>query len=217
MIPYQELATRVRNRRRELDQSQGQVRAVVGQVKELRVDVAKSAEDMTIFDQVVGLLNSIGEDRQVKAQQDIEELVTRGLQSIFDEALSFHIIQTIKGKTANVEFVVRSTLEDDSVVDTPVLEARGGGLAATIGFLLRVIVLLLKGDAARESVLVLDETFAMVSDEYLPSLGEFLRELVDNTGIQIIMVTHQNFFTEVADKVYRFSLHDGKTRVSEVG
>ena len=216
MSTIQELSNRVRARRRVLDQMSGQVKTVVGQAKELKADVIKYTEDMGIFEQVVVLLNSIGEDRQLKAQQEIEELVTRGLQSIFDASLSFHILQTIKGKTANVEFIVRTTLED-SVVETPVLEARGGGLAATIGFLLRVVVLILKGGSGRESILILDETFAMVSDEYLPALGEFLRELVDHTGIQVIMVTHQSFFTEVADKVYRLSLKDGKTQVREDG
>lgn len=214
MIPVQELSQRVRQRRRELDTLTGEARQVIGRAKELRGDVERYTEDVSILEQVTVLLNSIGEDRQLKAQQDIEELVSRGLQSIFDDTLSFHIVQTVRGKTANVEFVVRTTLPD-AVVDTPVMDARGGGVAATIGFLLRVVVMLLKGGSRSENILVLDETFAMVSAEYLPALGEFLREIVENTGIQIVMVTHQDQFMEYADKVYRFSMSDGKTKAVE--
>jgi ABC-type lipoprotein export system ATPase subunit len=53
-----------------------------------------------------------------------------------------------------------------------------------------------------------------VSDEYTPRLAEFLRELADKTGVQILLVTHQSVFAESADKVYRFSQRaDGSTSV----
>lgn len=210
------LSLRARQRRRQLDALQGEARAVLTRGKELQAEVATLGDDIEELDRVTLLLNSLGEDRQEKAQQLIEELVTRGLQTIFDETLSFHILQTVKGKTASVEFVVRTTLSG-SVVDTPVMDARGGGLAATIGFLLRLVVMLLSKGTQTENILILDETFAHVSADYLPALGEFLQQIRDKTGVQIIMVTHQTEFEEYADKVYRFSIHDGQTVVTEIG
>jgi DNA repair exonuclease SbcCD ATPase subunit len=182
--------------------------------KELQGEIEVLDEDISIYDRVTGLLNSLGEEKQMRAQQTIESLVTRGLQTIFDDSLSFHILQTVRAKQANVEFIVRSTLSD-TVVDTPILEARGGGLVATIGFLLRVVVMLLRDGQRTENVLVLDEAFAHVSDEYVPGVAQFLREIVDKTGIQVFMVTHQAEFAEYADKVYRFRLADGRTEVTE--
>jgi len=214
MSDLSELTIKIRSRRRELDGLAGEARSVLTRGKELQGEIKELVSDISDLERVSILLNSLGEDRQLKAQQTIEEIVTRGLQMIFDDTLSFHIIQTVKNKQANVEFVVRTTLKN-SVVDTPVMEARGGGLAATIGFLLRVVVLLLKNGTQQENILILDETFAMVSAEYLDSLGEFIREIVDKTGIQILMVTHQPTFAEYADKVHRFSKVDGKTVVTE--
>lgn len=184
--------------------------------KELQTEIVDLSEVVEDLDRVTLLLNSLGEDRQLQAQRTIEELVTRGLQTIFDSSLSFHIVQSVRGKTANVEFLVRTTLPG-SVVETPVMDARGGGLAATIGFLLRLVVMLLSKGTKSENILVLDETFAHVSAEYLGALGEFLREVVDKTGVQIVMVTHQPEFAEYADKVYRFTAVDGKTQVREDG
>lgn len=67
------------------------------------------------------------------------------------------------------------------------------------------------------SLLVLDETFAHVSSDYLEPLGQFLREVVDKTGVQIIMVTHQQEFANFADKVYNFStVANGETVVKDV-
>lgn len=215
MTDLTNLSVRVRARRRELDSVAGQANALRAREEELLAEMVRLSADIVSHEKATTLLNSIGEEKQYAAQEAIEQLVTRGLQTIFDDSLSFHILQSVKARRAEVSFVVRSTLSDGSVVDTDVMDARGGGLAATVGFLLRLVVMLLKTDTRTDNVLVLDETFAHVSDEYLPSLGEFLRKIVDKTGVQIILVTHQPEFVEHADKVYRLSSVDGKTVVRE--
>lgn len=208
------LVIRARQRRRQIDAQQGEARSVLLRGKELSTEVADLTATVTELDRVTALLNSLGEDRQLAAQNSIEELVTRGLQMIFDDTLSFHIVQNVRGKTAVVEFVVRTTL-GSSVIETQVMDARGGGLAAVIGFLLRLVVMLMSRSERDANLLVLDETFSMVSAEYLEPLGEFLREVVDRTGAQIVLVTHQQAFEEFADKVYYFSTEDGTTVVKD--
>lgn len=206
---------RARQRRRRIDQLQGEARSTLTRGKELTALVAEMATDVEDLDRVTVLLNSLGEERQLEAQASIEELVTRGLQMIFDDTLSFHIVQNVRGKTAVVDFVVRTDL-GTSVIETPVMDARGGGLAAVIGFLLRLVVMLMGRDPLDANLMVLDETFAHVSSEYLDAVGQFLREVVDKTGVQIIMVTHQSPFEEFADRVYHFTTVDGKTVVKDV-
>ena len=211
-----DLAVRIATRRRELDLLNGEARMVLTRAKDVKLELDSLREEVLLFEKSGILLNSIGEERQIKAQDTIEKLVTRGLQQIFDDTLSFHIIQKVKANSASVEFIVRTALPDGGIVDTPVMDARGGGLAATIGFLLRVVILLLKGGQSQDNILVIDESFSHVSAEYLPAVSEFLRELVEKTGLQIIMVTHQDELTEAADTVYRFSARDGKTVVEEL-
>lgn len=213
------LVVRSRQRRRALDQLQGEARSVLLRGKELQAEVARLSELAEDLDRVTVLLNSLGEERQLKAQSSIEELVTRGLRMIFDDTLSFHIVQSTRGKTAAVDFVVRTSLGSQTI-DTPIMDARGGGLAAVVGFLMRLVVMLLgQGKAGRdgvsENLLVLDETFAHVSAEYLDGVGQFLREVVDRTGVQIVMVTHQEELTQYADKVAHFHTDGGKTVVTE--
>jgi len=213
MIDLTTLERRVATKTRELQELEVEARMTLTRAKEVKEQIDSLQKEITHLDKAGLVLNSIGEERQLKAQDTIEQLVTRGLQQIFDDSLSFHIIQSVKAKAANVDFVVRTTFADGGIVDTPVMDARGGGLAATIGFLLRVVILLLKNGKDKDNILILDETFAHVSDEYLEGVGEFLRELVDKTGIQIVMVTHQPVFGEYADAVYRFTAVNGKTKV----
>jgi len=205
---------RLRRARRALDRQVGEASALARAGQQLQTDIADLTRQVDDHTRAAAVLTSIGEQRQAAAQATIETLVTKGLQSIFGDDLSFHLVPVVRGNRPEVDFVVRSTL-DGAAVDTPVMDARGGGLAATVGFLLRLVVLLLSPHR-QDTVLFLDETFAHVSAEYEPRLAEFLRELVDKTGVQVIMVTHSDAYAELADTRYRFQLVDGITRVEAV-
>lgn len=78
--------------------------------------------------------------------------------------------------------------------------AHGGGLAAILGFLARVIMVLSTG---RRRILILDEPFAAVSSDILTDLSALVRAVVDQLGFQILMVTHQPELADSADVVYR--------------
>lgn len=181
--------------------------------KQLKEEISLATNDVDLYNKVAITLASIGENRQAAAQEQIEQLVTRGLNSIFSEELSFHVLQTQRGKTPEVKFVVRSLI-NGKPVETSVMDARGGGLAAVVGFLLRLVVMLLSKDV-KEPILILDESFSHVSAEYERPLAEFIKELIDKTKVQIIMVTHSDAFSEFADKRYRFRLVKGVTKVEE--
>lgn len=187
----------------------GHARALGQQGKDAQQAQEAAERTVEVLTRAVGVLNAVSEERAAQAQETIEGLVTKGLQGIFGSDLSFHIASSVKGKAVNSDLVIRTTLDDGSHVDTAVLDARGGGLAATVGVLLRVVLILL--DSGQPRLLVLDEPFAHVSAEYEGPLADFLAELVRGTGIQIIMVTHSDAYVEVADVVYRFGQQNGRT------
>ncbi len=206
-----QLTTRLRHARRELDRDAGEARAVLTRARAIHTEVTDLRAQIALHERAAALLATIGEQRQADTQRRIETLVTQGLRTIFGEDLSFHLLPVVRGKRPEVDMVVRSHI-GGTLVETPVMEARGGGLAAVIGFLLRLVVLLLSAHR-EDTVLVLDETFAHLSAEYEPRMAEFLRDLVERTGVQIILVTHSDAFSDAADTNIRFRLVDGKTRV----
>lgn len=164
------------------------------------------------LEKVVGVLNSFADARQEAVQSKIEALVTHGLQTVFDDSLSFHVISETKARRVETRFVVRSRMGEQEV-ETSILDARGGGVAAVAGFLLRLIVVLLQPDI--RPFLLLDESFSMVSEEYEPRLVDFVRELTEKTPIQVVLMTHkaQEEWSAAADRVVRFKLKDGRTQV----
>lgn len=199
---------------REVDRLIGEAQAVARRGKEVQESVQVLDEDIQNYDKAIAVLQSFGEARQQELQEKIERLVTHGLQTIFKEDIYFRIKTRPVGKLVAMDFEIATSL-DGAEVATPVLEARGGGIAAVAGFLLRLVVLLLFGVEARP-LLVLDEAFAQVSAEYVPSLAEFIRELVEKTPVQIVLITHTDGFLEVADTAYRFDLRGGKTVISQL-
>lgn len=209
-----EFEGQIRERRRELDRLSGEARALAARHTTVRQEAEELKVKVAVLEKVSGVLTSIGDERQKKTQDTIEQLVTMGLRTIFGPELSFHLVQRIANNRAQVEFIVRSQYGDETV-DTPCLEARGGGLVSVIGFLLRVVVLLLKKE--KNQLLVLDEVFSMLSSEYLPAASQFLKELTQKTGVQILLVTHQIELMEDADVTYSFSLSDaGHTVVKKL-
>lgn len=208
------LAQDVRQSQRTLDQELGQRTAVEKQKLQLRSEIEARKELIEVHAQVVSLLNTIGEDRQNLAQQQIEGIVTKGLQTIFESNLTFHAVSSYKANAAHLEFVVRSHRLDGTTMDTPILDAMGGGLASIVGFLLRVVQIMLSPQSVSRT-LILDETFAAVSAEYEVRLSDFIRELIDKTDLQVILVTHSTAFSDNADRVYHFSLKNGKTQIQD--
>lgn len=208
------VSNRVHNARRLVDRKIAEARVIATSGKAIKEELEVALDDVELYNKVAITLASIGEQRQEQAQKQIEELVTRGLTTIFGEDLSFHLVQTQRGKTPEVKFLVKSRGLNGRIVETSVMDARGGGMAAVVGFLLRLIVLLLSKDS-KEPILILDESFSHVSVEYEQPLAEFIKELVEKTRTQIILVTHSDAFSEHADKRYRFKQDKGITKVTE--
>jgi len=210
-----ELQQQVRAVCSQVDREIGEARAVgkAGMAAQDREAELKARIEQ--HERVAQALTRVGEERQQHAQEQVEGLVTQGLQAIFGAGLSFHLIQSVKAGQATVDFVIRSEYEGQ-VVETPVMDARGGGMAAVTGFLLQLVILLCTPDARR--ILWLDESFAHVSEEYREPLGQVLREACDKAGVQIVMITHDEIYSEIADQRYRLSLDaEGCTEVTQLG
>jgi DNA repair exonuclease SbcCD ATPase subunit len=207
-----QLSERLRRARRTLDRTVGEARAVAAQGKRLTAEIAELREQVELHTKAGAVLASIGEQRQADAQRRIETLVTQGLHKVFGDDLTFHLLPGTRAKTPVVDFVVRSHI-GDTTVETDVMEARGGGLAVTIGFLLNLVILLLAPDR-QETVLFLDETFAFLSEDRHEAMAQFLRELTDKTGVQIVLVTHTPALATYADRIYRFTQTNGVTSVT---
>lgn len=174
---------------------------------ELEIESEQTEVDITVKARL--LLEQYSEVEQQQLKDKIEALVTRGLQVIFGDSYSFKIEMRVLRKQAGMEFTIVKDL-----VEREPLDSHGGGLVNVIALVLRLTILALTPGVAR--VAVLDEPFAQLSQEYIEPMGRFIREVVDATGIQLIIVSHEAEITEVADQAYRLFDKDGVTQIERV-
>lgn len=199
--------------RRALDRDVGEARALATEGLKLQSELESLRASLDLMELARIFLTSIGEERQLDVIRSVESLVTAGLRTVLEEDLSFSVEQKVSAKQVGLLFKIRSTAGKEEVA-TEVLSARGGGVACVVGFLLKIVMLLLtKGSG---SPIFLDETFAFLSVGHHERMSSFLRQLVDDTGVQIILVTHTPALAEYADAVYRFSLSDGVSSIDRI-
>lgn len=127
-------------------------------------------------------------------------LVTYGLKAVFqDQNLTFVPNITKKNDKVHIELKTQNNgIEGE-------FGSYGGSVAVVESFLLRVLCLLKKNMAR---LMLLDETFASVGEEYIANTSNLISELSKKLKLDILLVTHQKEFQTHADHIYRVQESD---------
>jgi ABC-type thiamine transport system ATPase subunit len=198
-MPLEDL---LRQAERELSDDIANLRllATQGQDATKRLNEAKAGQED--LNRAVTAMNQISEESHHALLRHIETTVTAGLESIFGPGMSLKLTPSTHGKLTTTEITIVS-----NGMETGILSARGGGVAAIVGLLIRMVLVVL--DDRVDKTLVLDETLAQVSREYEEPLAEFVQNLARETGLQLIIITHSDAFDGVADVTHRLELTNG--------
>lgn len=130
------------------------------------------------------IAQNVAQTIQQKAHEEISEVVTKCLQSVFDDPYKFKIIFDRKrGKTE-----ARLVFEKHGKEIDP-MTASGGGVVDVAAFALRLSCLMLSRPTLRR-VLILDEPFRFVSKEYREAVKNMMEILSEELGVQFIVVSH---------------------------
>lgn len=165
------------------------------------------------YSYLLTFLSQVADERQDLVYRQIERTVTEGLQSVFLEDMRLEISTKQVGSRSETVFHIVSYM-DGKELQTSIMNARGGGVAAVVGFLIQAVLVLLT--PGMRPIVFLDEGMRNVSETYLPNLGEFIKGLCEETGLQVVLVTHQPTLAEYADTHYEFSQRNGTTKVTKI-
>jgi len=181
--------------RRKTDLIDGSYQALKKQEKELDTTIGNLKKEIDILTKVSAVFKHLL-DIMVKNEIDrMSSLITYGLKTIFDDQdLTFTPVITKKNDKIFIEL---NTLIDGVEVD---YESFGGSVATIESFLLRILCIIKKKFAR---LMLLDETFAAVGDEYIPNTSDLVSQLSKKLGIDVLLVTHKKEFQHGADNVYR--------------
>jgi len=140
-------------------------------------------------------------------QEQVSKIVSSALAAVFDDPYEFKI-----------EFVTRRSVTECDLLftkdgqDREPLESCGYGVADIASLALRVAFW--KLDGSSRNVLILDEPTRNLSVEKQALASAIIKNL-SNSGIQFIIVTHQEALTEAADKVFYVKKENGYSLITE--
>lgn len=132
----------------------------------------------------------------LKANIDsVSDLVTSGLNHIIDDQeLKFNIKQEVKNNRLSINF----TIEENGIEGDP-LSSFGGGAISVASLILRLAVMARMNMA---NLLLLDESMSSLANRYVPMAAEFMKQISEKMGINILMVTHNEDFLLNAHTAY---------------
>jgi DNA repair exonuclease SbcCD ATPase subunit len=150
-------------------------------------------KSLEVFKDLIGILSEKGMSR-------LKDLVTYGLTTIFDDSqyeLDIEVAERGSLKTAELY------LKDGATgIRAPLNGSVGGGIQVIVSMILRVYFIL---SFNLRRVLIFDEAFANLSEEYVDGLFKFLSYLSKELGFRVLMVSHDPRFLPYADKTYSVS------------
>lgn len=171
-------------------------------------------ENIELLEKVVVLFQKTSEFARNQAKFQIENLVTKCLQYIFQSDIKFTIeIEELRNK-ANAQFYVISEHEGIEIKTRPEL-SRGGGVVDVVSLALRIAFLEIHNPKI-QGPLILDEPAKHVSEDYIYNVGDFLKEMSEMFNRQIIMVTHNQHLSALSENSYRIDLNGSTSLATKV-
>lgn len=195
-----------RRRVQALSRNAAKIQAVRDQltteVAERHREVERLSSQIERYTKVGELLRALMDKLVLDQVKTIEGVVTEGLQAIFfDQRLTFEAEVSQKYNKIAIDFFLRQGDEAMAIRGHP-LESFGGGPSSIASLVLRLLALL---RLKRAPILLLDETLAAVSDDYIDAAGQFLRQLATKTGVSVLLITHKTAYLDNADTAYQGS------------
>lgn len=173
------------NYRKIINNKLNEISSVNLQEKGLRQTLSKINIEISDIEQAQFICQQVSQQVQTQAHQQIAKVVSRCLETVFDNPYKFNIVfEKNRGKTE-----AKLLFERDGFITDKPKSSCGGGVVDVAAFALQLACLILKKPAARK-VMILDEPFKGVhSPVYRKNVKTLLKELSKDFGIQFIIAT----------------------------
>jgi len=180
------------------------------QLEEKTQECVELEENNKILKGAIGLLEQCNISARDFVKVEVEQLVTQGLRSIFeDPSIQFNIDFVSKRNQIEAEFTL-SREEDENTIHGDILSTYGGGVVDVISISLRIIIMQLM---KVKGPLILDEPGKNISAQFISAFGKFLTEVSNTFDRQIIMITHNSKLVEFANNTIEVYQTNGVSHI----
>ena len=181
---------------KKMDRLRAERSALVKRERQLEEEIESNEDQGRVLIKVEELFKHLLDKYVHRYAESFSQVVTEGLQAIFhDQDIGFDIVVGQKNGKVWIDF---ETVQDG--VRGQALQSFGGGVSSVESLLLRLLVLLKTGLA---KYLILDESLAALSEEYVDEAGQFIRRMSEELGVNVLLITHNKAFLDHAHTAYQ--------------
>lgn len=166
-----------------------------GQMSSCEKEIKEAEYRAELYQKCSDIFKMWLEDLLDKNVGSMGKLVTSGLHHIIhDQDIAFKLHQEIKLNRLSMKFI----MEEDGVEGDP-MASFGGGAVLISSLILRLAIM---SRLKMGNLLLLDESMHALANKYVPAAGSFMRQLAERTGINMLLVTHNEEFLDHAHASY---------------
>lgn len=197
--------------RKKLEQQKGQRQILLQQIARYQKEITELTEKRDNLEHARELIREAGLRTQQQLQYHISDINSLALSAVFEDPyeLKVDFVQRRNKTECDLIFV-----RDGKEIDP--LEASGYGAVDVASFALRVASWSMQQPRTR-NVIILDEPMRFLSEDRQPYAGKMVKELSERLGLQFIIVTHEEVFSQYADKVFQVSMKDKVSQIKVLG
>lgn len=170
-----------------------------------RADLESVTDQLQILSIAGETMKRIGEQKKKATIEMFERVITMAINEVFGFDYKFSIeVSSEKRVLTKFKLIKPDGMELD------IMESCGGGIVDVVAFVLKALMLA-SIRPRRQSVMFMDESFAHVSEEYVPKVAALLKSLSAQLNMKFLLVTHQSTFLDVATHGYELSKSGNST------
>lgn len=194
----------------EIQKRKGKREQLEQEIDKLKSKLSKDRKHLKSLDKAKAIVDVVALKTQEQLSFHISDIASLAMESIFPDAyaLLLEFVQRRNKTECDIVF------EKDGEQFHP-LTASGGGTVDVAAFALRIASWSMENPRTRP-IIVLDEPMKYVSAEYQEAASEMIKQISKKLGIQFLIVTHLETLASHADKEFKTTIKNGKTKIKEV-
>lgn len=191
-----------------LEQQKGQRQQVHKSLLSLQAELLQKTESLHKHEQAKEIIRAVGLQTQQQLQINISDITSLALEAVFPDPyeLKVEFLQRRNKTECDLYFE-----RDGNRVDP--LTASGVGAVDVASFALRIASWSMM-QPHTNNVIILDEPFRFLSENYQEQASIMLKEISQKLGIQFLIVTHNETLALGADKTFTVSIKKGISQVT---
>jgi DNA repair exonuclease SbcCD ATPase subunit len=193
--------------RNKLEQEKGRKLQITQTLGSVQTTLQSKRRSLHKHEKAREVVRIVGIKTQEQLQYHISDITSLALDAIFIDPykLIVEFIQRRNKTECDLYF------ERDGNNFDP-LTASGVGAVDVAAFALRIAIWSMTKPRTRP-VILLDEPFRFLSENYQEKASIMLKEISTKLGIQFIIVTHEPVLASYADHIFEVSIHKGISKV----